>query len=132
MDALEPCPFCGNKDLILSDYRLVGNSTCWRITCLHCRLVMSGANKQLLINLWNNRQTSDALKAEVEKLKNELGIQKNLTRQACFEANRAYDEVEKWKKMFYDLSDKQAKVSTDPKVIVINTNTGKGRDDESR
>ena len=60
-----------------------------------------------------------ALKAENEKPKSDLGIQKNLTRQACFEANRAYDEVEKWKQMFYDLVDKQASVSTDPKVLVI-------------
>lgn len=72
----------------------------------------------------------DALKAEVERLKNELGIQKNLTRQACFEANRAYEEVAKWKEMFYDLFDKQAKVSTDPKVIVTNTDKEKGGEDE--
>ena len=67
----------------------------------------------------------DALKAEIERLNNELGIQKNLTRQACFEANRAYTEVEKWKKMFYDLFDKQASISTDPKVIVTTPDTGK-------
>ncbi len=59
------------------------------------------------------------MQAEVKRLKAELEIQKNLTRQACFEAKRAYDEVEKWKQMFYDLVDKQASVSVDPKVIVV-------------
>jgi regulator of replication initiation timing len=71
---------------------------------------------QALITL---RDENNALKAENEKLKSDLGIQKNLTRQACFESNRAYQETEKWKKMFYDLFDKQASVSTDPKVLVI-------------
>lgn len=130
MDKLEPCPFCGNKDVILADYRLVGNSTCWVITCLHCRLAMSGANKQLLLNLWNTRPAEEALKEELERLKTELGVQKNLTSQACFDANRSYDEVEKWRQMLYDLLDKQAKFSADPEVIV--TNTEKGGDDESR
>ena len=64
------------------------------------------------------RDENKALKAENAKLGSDLEIQKNLTRQACFEANRAYQETEKWKKMFYDLFDKQASVSTDPKVIV--------------
>lgn len=69
---------------------------------------------QALITL---REENKALKAENEKLKSDLGIQKNLTRQACFESNRAYQETEKWKKMFYDLFDKQAKYSTATNVI---------------
>ena len=71
-EELKPCPFCGNKDVILSDYRLVGNATCWKITCRHCRLVMSGVNKQLLRNSWNTRPAEDDLKAEVERLKEVL------------------------------------------------------------
>lgn len=77
-EKLRECPFCENKDVILSDYSLVGNATCWRITCLHCRLVMSGVNKQLLINLWNTRPAEDALKAEVGGLTQALeSIAKN-------------------------------------------------------
>ena len=72
-----------------------------------------------------NCPAEDAKDKEIERLNNELGIQKNLTRQACFEANRAYDEVEKGKKMFYDLFDKQASISTAPKVIVTTPDTGK-------
>jgi hypothetical protein len=64
------------------------------------------------------RVENKALKAENARLGSDLEIQKNLARHACFEANRAYQETEKWKKMFYDLVDKQASVSTDPKVIV--------------
>ncbi len=64
------------------------------------------------------RPAEDALQAEVKKLKTDLGIQKNLTRQACFEAKRAYAETEKWQKMFYDLVDKQASIATAPKVII--------------
>lgn len=61
---------------------------------------------------------------EISRLRTELEIQKNLTRQACFESNRAYEETEKWKKMFYDLVYNQSTICTDPNVIII----GKGND----
>jgi regulator of replication initiation timing len=79
---------------------------------------------QALITL---RDENKALKAENEKLKSDLGIQKNLTNQACFESNRAYNEVEKWKKMFYDLLDKQGSVSTDTKVLVIESHPAESK-----
>lgn len=60
---------------------------------------------------------------EIARLKEDLEIQKNLTRQACFESNRAHDEAEQWKKMFYDLVDKQAIVDTNPKVVIIGKDT---------
>ena len=56
---------------------------------------------------------------ENERLKRELEIQKNLTRQRCFLTEEAYKETDKWKKMFYDLADKQASVSTDPIVVIV-------------
>lgn len=74
----------------------------------------------------NLQDENKVLRAENEKLKSDLEIQKNLTRQACFEANRAYDEVEKWKQMFYELVDKQASVSTDPKVLVVESHQAEG------
>lgn len=77
---------------------------------------MTTAVTRIVADLQNENK---ALKAENEKLKSDLEIQKNLTRMACFDATRAYDEVEKWKQMFYDLYDKRAIVSTDPKVLVI-------------
>ncbi len=60
---------------------------------------------------------------EIARLKEAWEIQKNLTRQACFERNRAYNETEKWKKMLYNLVDKQAIVDTDPKIIVVGKDT---------
>lgn len=60
---------------------------------------------------------------EITKLKENLEIQKNLTRQACFESNRAYDEAERWKRMFYDLVDKQSIVDTKPKVVIVDKDT---------
>ena len=56
---------------------------------------------------------------ENERLKRELEIQKNLTRQQCFLTEEAYKETDKWKKMFYDLADKQASVSTDPRFVIV-------------
>ena len=71
---------------------------------------------------WNTRPIEDALKAEVERLETDLVIQKNLARQVCFDAQRAYAETDKWKKMFYDLIDTQAKVST--QINAPDTNVG--------
>lgn len=121
MSDLKNCPFCGGEDVEhLPDgfgNWLVGCVTCdYRIQCVSCA-------EYEAIRYWNTRPAEYALKAEVEKLKSDLEIQKNLTRQACFESNRAYQETEKWKKMFYDLFDKQASVSTDPKVIIVGTDT---------
>lgn len=67
---------------------------------------ITSAITQIVSNLQDENK---ALEAEVKKLKSDLGIQKNLTNMACYEAQRAYDEAEKWKKMFYELSDKQDK-----------------------
>lgn len=124
MTELKPCPFCGGEPKVTERN---GLSFFW---CGECGTTSKIAKESEAREDWNRRPAEDDLKAEVERLKNELGIQKNLTRQACYDSNRAYDEVEKWKKMLYDLSDKQAKVSTEPKVIVINTNTEKGGEDE--
>lgn len=121
MSELKPCPLCGEKVSMVS---IEGSAHYWCISCEVCednRFIFGTKDK--VVNVWNTRPAEDAKDREIERLNNELGIQKNLTRQACFEANRAYDEVEKWKKMFYDLFDKQASISTDPKVIVVSTDT---------
>lgn len=60
---------------------------------------------------------------EIAKLKEDLEIHKNITRQACFESNRAYDETAKWKKMFYDLVYNQSAICTDPNVVIIGKDT---------
>ena len=125
---LNPCPFCGGEDLSV---HFDDGFSCY-VWCGDCGSKTDNRHptKKEAIKAWNTRPAEDALKAEVERLKNELGIQKNLTGQMCFENKRAYNEVEEWKKMFYDLCDKQAGISTDPKVIVINPDTGKGGEDE--
>ena len=125
MSDLKNCPFCG--DLL----EIVHKNGCKYVRCTSGICIFETArhgyhiSDDELIKRCNRRPAEDAKDREIERLNNELGIQKNLTRQACFEANRAYDEVEKWKKMFYDLFDKQASVSTDPKVIVTTPDTGK-------
>jgi hypothetical protein len=88
--------------------------------------------KEEAAKVWNTRPAEDAKDKEIKRLNNELGIQKNLTRQACFEANRAYDEAEKWKKMFYDLFDKQASVFADPKVLVIESHPAESKESEGK
>lgn len=147
MDELKPCPFCGKEIELFSSH--FEGQWCVHPPVIHCTAchqdyegvgiaicdAMSDAKKEdfadnLLCNWWNHRPAEDALKAEVERLKNDLAIQKNLTNQACFESNRAYDEVEKWKKMFYDLFDKQASVSTDPKVIVVESHSAESEGKE--
>lgn len=116
MSDLKACPFCGSGAIEVSaweDHTTIGCLDCdYGIRCQDC-------DEEDAVDWWNTRPAEDALKAEVEKLKSDLAIQKNLTNQACFESNRAYQETEKWKKRFYDLIDKQSSVSTDPKVIIV-------------
>lgn len=121
MDELKPCPFCGNEiELIPAHFE-----NCWcinvpSIICTKCHQTYKGSDimklgkseaenevfsTNLLVKRWNHRPAEDAKDKEIEKLKSDLVI--------------AYQETEKWKKMFYDLIDKQASVSTDPKVLVI-------------
>lgn len=123
MTELKNCPFCGNLLEIVrkngSKYVRCISGVCIFETARHGYHISDDE----LIKRCNRRPAEDAKNKEIERLNNELGIQKNLTRQACFEANRAYDEMEKLKKMFYDLIDKQSSVSTDPKVIVVSTDT---------
>lgn len=69
----------------------------------------------------------ERLKEEIEKLKSSMRSQKNRASMACLEAQRAYNETEKWKRMFYNYVEKRAKVSTN----VIHIDTGKGGEDES-
>lgn len=117
MSDLKPCPFCGNQA------RLVRRDGITLVWCKKCETGTGLCVGDGAITKWNTRPAEDAKDKEIERLKNDLEIQKNLTRMACFESNRAYDEVEKWKKMFYDLIDKQSKVATDPKVIIVGTDT---------
>ena len=125
MDKLKPCPKCGSHKVALN-YRWdsLNLAKTYFVYCHDCNIYFNGNyTEDSTIAKWNHRPTEDAKDKEIEKLKSDLGIQKNLTNQACFESNRAYQETEKWKKMFYDLIDKQSSVSTDPKVIVISKDT---------
>ena len=122
MDELKPCPFCGTK-AVSSVFTIdVYNWYEEKVVCDECRCRI---NHPKAVAIWNTRPAEDALKAEVERLKSDLEIHKSLANMACHEAQRAYDEVEKWKKLFYDLFDKQASVSTDTKVLVIESNPAK-------
>lgn len=117
MDELKPCPFCKGLNIVRYSYNFSNNI---HYQCSKCGCLSIFDNKSK--DTWNTRPAEDALKAEVERLKADLEIQKNLTRQACFEAKRAYAETEKWQKMLYDLVDKQAKVST--QINAPDTNVG--------
>ena len=114
---LKPCPFCGENAELRGGKGVASWIICNNKKCRATQgLELTGENA---VKMWNTRSTEDAKDKEIEKLKSDLVIQKNLTNQACFESNRAYQETEKWKKMLYDLINKQSSVSTDPKVIVI-------------
>jgi Lar family restriction alleviation protein len=120
---LRNCPFCGSTDIDILAYDEEYHTR--RVAeCINCgaRGSVSDSDEEA-IESWNTRPLEDKKDKEIEKLKEDLEIQKNLTRQACFESNRAYAETEQWKKMLYDLVDKQAIVDTNPKVVIIGKDT---------
>lgn len=85
MDELKPCPFCGEKPLMvhsaLNEYHSVES----QIGCSHCRYIIQAPDWAIdmdksvkencdfedsqTISYWNTRPAEDALKAEIEKLK---------------------------------------------------------------
>ena len=116
---LKPCPFCGDaEDLTIT--RINDSTLYWCFECESCdynRYIFG--NKEEAIKIWNTRPAEDALTAEIERLKADLEMQKNLTEEA-------FKESDKWQKMFYDFVEKRAKVSTN----VIPIDIGKGGEDE--
>lgn len=127
---LRECPFCGNDAVF--HYIKDSRYHCW-VECENGDAdIGMFSNDELAIKHWNTRPAEDALQAEIERLKSDLEMQENLIRQMYLENNRAWDEVEGWKKLFYDLVDKQASVSTDQKVLVIGKDTNAGSAEENR
>lgn len=126
------CPMCQSTDIETYKDNPDDKGMCW-YTYYECRKCGRTCRDYDWLKLtYYEKETikNKMLTAEVERLKADLEIQKNLTRQQCFLTEEAFKEADKWKKMFYDLCDKQAGFSTDPKVIVINPDTGKGRKED--
>lgn len=71
MIKLEPCPFCWQKDNKLHK-SLESNGVWWVITCAGCGLERTYKSKEQAIRAWNARPVEDALKTEVEMLKEAL------------------------------------------------------------
>lgn len=85
---LHNCPFCsGEPTLCESDgwfYIVCGD-------CGTCSDHVSA--EEIAVRIWNTRPEEDRLNAENERLKSDLTIQKNLTKQMCFECNRRDNEI---------------------------------------
>lgn len=125
------CPMCQSTDIETYKDNPDDKGMCWHTyyECRKCGRTCRDYDWLKLTDYEKETIKTKMLTAEVERLKSELEIQKNLTRQSCFCAEEAYKETEKWKKMFYDLFDKQAKCSTQinaPDTIVgIKESAGK-------
>lgn len=123
---LRRCPMCGNPLEIAhrNGSKYVRCITCIFETARHGDHVSDDELKRRC----NRRPAEDALKAEVERLKVELDAQKSVSKIAHNDIEWLCKQVEKWKKMFYDLDDKQAKVSTEINDTI--TAPKKGGEDE--
>lgn len=114
-EKLKPCPKCGS-DAVKLDYRWdsITLSKHYFVCCVNCDTYFYGNySEDSTIARWNIRPAEDALKAEVEKLKVELAARESALKIAHNDIKWLYEGVEKWKKMFYDLDDKYAKVLTE-------------------
>lgn len=105
---LKPCPFCESDDLSVH----LDDGFSYYVWCGNCGSQTDNDHltEKEAIKAWNTRPAEDELKAEVERLKEELDARKSVTKIAYSDIKWLCEEVEKWKKMFYDLDDKYAKV----------------------
>ena len=118
MDELKPCPFCGSSNTIKHSPQY-SNQVYHECNECGCSVAFYSDER----DFWNTRPAEDALTAEVERLKVDLDARNSALKIAFHDIKRAGEEIDKWKKMFFDLINKQASVSTDPKVIVVGKDT---------
>lgn len=111
-EELKPCPMCGAKPVSKDKHHL---AICHEPHCFFAH-PLHNANFNIIssdsvaeqIKAWNTRPAEDDLKAEIEGLKADLDAQKSVSKIAYSDIKWLCEEVEKWKKMFYDLDDKYA------------------------
>ena len=65
MNALKPCPFCGEN--VTLDYRVMPNRKHWFITCDCCGMMYQDtlSQRKYVKDGWNNRPIEDALNARI-------------------------------------------------------------------
>lgn len=115
------CPMCQSTDIETYKDNPDDKGMCWDTyhECRKCGRTCRDYDWLKLTDYEKETIKTKMLTAEVERMKADLEMQKNLTEEA-------FKEADKWQKMFYNLIEKQAKVSTN----VISIDTGKGGEDE--
>lgn len=90
-EELKPCPFCNSIRITRLLNFDVDKGYSETIYCEEC-----GAEVHNPLVNWNTRPIEDEKDREIKRLEGELAIQKNLTKQMCFEYQRLDDEKDSW------------------------------------
>ena len=85
--SLSPCPFCGNKTYSITrniEITEEGRSieVGWACGCAICDVHLWGDNQSDTESKWNTRPIEDALRAEIDRLKEELKYTDDLLKEA--------------------------------------------------
>lgn len=122
-EELKPCPFCGSEiDIIPAHFDSQWCINVPSIICKKCHKTYEGYDimqigksdvqnekfaTDMLAKWWNTRPAEDVLKVEVERLKAKLDAQKSVSKIAYHDIKRLCEELDMYKKMYFDLSGKK-------------------------
>lgn len=127
-EELKPCPFCGCTKIneyaesvdVGDEYANIFN---YIVECPDCQCSRGDSRTSDVIKRWNTRPAEDALKAEVERLKNKLALVKK-----HIVDNR--DALLFVLKSEHDRATYCEFAFCQSLIELINTDTGKGGEDE--
>lgn len=87
---LRPCPFCGNKDIWISEWKDFVS-----IKCGQCETKVGASDEKTAVEYWNHRPIEDALRAENEKWREQYSEATMNNLEKINECNRLEEEVQR-------------------------------------
>ena len=104
MSELKPCPFCGGTEIRGPEYAAPDH---W-IECERCEIIITSRERKSAIKLWNRRPIEDALRAELECMKEQetlIAVEATKLRALCRDMYEMLSETYTGRKLLANAHD---------------------------